>query len=469
MRAPALWRGLGLLALVLLSGAQPVLLPIAQAFRLAQSATEQQNYAVASEALTDAASRLPYDGYSAYRAGLADISAQRYAEAVAQLTTAAALSGWTFNLRVALGDAYLGQGQREAALEQWNAALAEKPNDDGLLARLANSYEALQRYPEAIAALRALAQQRATDPAAYYRLALLTAATAPAEAISTLVLTVELAPELAPTVQAVQHAIEAGQAIGNEVYTFARVGFTFIQLKEYALAELALSRATAADPEYADAFAYLGLAQDLQQKDGLTAYEAAVALAPNSPLALFFIGRHWRLRGETDRALTYLQQAQTLDPQNPALAAELGAAYANQPDLANAEIWLVNAVKMDERNPEFWLLLARFYVDNNYHLAELGLPAARMAVSLSPENAAALDMLGYALVLTNDAVNGQKLLERALALDPNLASVHLHLGWLYLQQGQLTEAQSAFQRALALDAEGPYGQQALRALAQFAP
>ncbi len=469
MRAPAAWRGIGLLVLILLSGAQPALLPIAEALRAAQAATANQDYAAAADALTDAAARLPYAGYAAYRAGLADVSAQRYAEAVAQLQTAAALSGWTPTLHTALGDAYLGQGLREAALEQWNSALAEKPQDDGLLARLANSYEALNRYPEAIAALRALAQVRGNDAAVYYRLALLTAATEPAQALSTLALVAGFAPSLTPTTQALQQAIETGQASGSEAYTFARVGFTFIQLKEYALAELALSRAVAAEPSYADAYAYLGFVQDMQEKDGLAAYEIAVKLAPESPLALFFLGRHWRLQGEASRALTYLEQAQKLDSQNPALAAELGAAYASQPDLTNAEIWYVNAVTLDERNPEFWLLLARFYVDNNYHLAELGLPAARMAVNLAPDSALAADALGYALVLTNDLVNGQKMLERALTLDANVASVHLHLGWLNLQQGHPAEARAEFQRAIELDNGGPYGQEALRALAQYVP
>ena len=37
------------------------------------------------------------------------------------------------------------------------------------------------------------------------------------------------------------------------------------------------------------------------------------------------------------------------------------------------------AVKADDQNPQWWLLLAKFYVDNNYHMSELGLPAARRA------------------------------------------------------------------------------------------
>ncbi|MBC8081716.1 MAG: hypothetical protein H7Z21_00765, partial [Hymenobacter sp.] len=44
------------------------------------------------------------------------------------------------------GDAYQGIGDGEAALAQWELARAQTPEDDGLLARLANQYEAAGRY-----------------------------------------------------------------------------------------------------------------------------------------------------------------------------------------------------------------------------------------------------------------------------------------------------------------------------------
>ena len=464
-------RGLALVALILILHPQPLPLAIPQAFRTAQDKTAQKEYDVAAAALENAAARLPYDGYVAYRAGIAEISAQHFDAAIRHLLVSAAIEGWTPTKRIALGDAYLGRGDRVVALAQWELARKDAPasRDDGLLVRLANNYEAIGRYPEAIAALTHLADLRPTDPLVHYRLALLTAATAPTDALARLTLVASLSTDLAPNTQSLAQAIEAGRASGDEAYTFGRVGFAFVQLKEWGLAELALTRAVTLNTSYADAYAYLGLAQDMQGRDGLAAHEQAIALAPQSPLAQYLAGLHWRRAGNSEKALPYLKQAQALDPQNPAIVAEMGGAYASLNDLAQAETWFTEAVRLAPQSPQFWLLLARFYTDNEYNVAELGLPAARMAAGLNPSSALAADALGYALVLTGDLVNGEKALERALSLDPNLPSLYYHLGILYAAQGKITEAQAAFNHTLALDPQGPYGGLALKALAQIAP
>lgn len=460
-------RGLALVLLILFLGVHPVPLALLKDFEIAQTASARQDYAAAADALADAAVRLPYVGYVVYHAGLAEISAGRFDSAVQRIQKAATLDGWTPARRVALGDAYLGLGDHPAALTQWELALQDLPLDDPLLARLANSYQAVGRYAEAVQVLDALAQVRKNDSAVYYRLALLSAVTHPATALARLTILADLTPALAPQAQLLKQAIETGQASGDEAYTFARVGFTLTQLQEWGLAELALTRAVTLNPEYAEAYAYLGLAQDMQNKDGQPAYETAVKLAPESVLAQFFLGLHWRRVGMGDQALSALKQAQTLDPQNPAIAAEIGGVYAGLNDLINAELWFTQAVSFAPQSAEFWLLLARFYVDHAYHIEELGLPAARMAASLDPQSAAAMDALGYALVLTNDLANGEKNLNQALGLDPNLPSVYYHLGMLYLAQEKKPEAEAALNQAMKLDPQGAYGGLALKALAQL--
>lgn len=462
-------RGLALILLVLFLGAQPVPLAVLKDFETAQTASARQDYAAAADALADAAVRLPYAGYVVYHAGLADISAERFDSAVQRIQKAAALDGWNPARRVALGDAYLGLGDHAAALTQWELALKDLPADDPLLARLANGYEAVGRYTEAVQVLDALAKTRNNDPIVYYRLTLLTAVTNPTQALARLTILTTLSPAFAPQVAVLKQAIDAGLASGDEAYTFARVGFTLTQLKEWGLAELALTRAVTLNANYAEAHAYLGLAQDMQGKDGQTAYETAVKLAPESVLAQFFLGLHWRRVGKIDQALPALQQAQKLDPQNPAIAAEIGGAYSDLNDLVNAEVWFTQAVSFAPQSAEFWLLLARFYVDHAYHLEEFGLPAARMAAGLDPQSAVAVDTLGYALALTKDMVNGEKTLHHALELDPNLASAHYHLGMVYLLQAKKSEAEAAFNRAMSLDPQGVYGALALKALAQLSP
>ena len=471
MSAPSavLARGALLLALVLVAGFQPAVLAISQDYQTAQTATGNKDYAAAADALADAAARLPYSGYAANRAGLADISAGRFDDAIRQLSRAAAQEGWTTARRIALGDAYLGKGDATSAVTQWESALTTDPMNDGLLARLANQYEATGRFSEAVTVLSQLVQLRPTDAAVYYRLALLTAATDPGAAPARLALAAGVSPSLAPATQVVLAAIQAGQASGDQSALFGKVGYALIQLSEWRLAEEALNQAVTLNPQYGDAFAYLGLARDRQGKDGLANYETAVKLAPQSPLVQYLLGLHWRRAGDSSTALPYLLTAQKLDPKNPAIAAELGGAYASTGDLPNGELWLSQAVQVDDQNPQWWLLLARFYVDNNYHMPELGLPAARRAAELAPKSAATADVFGFALVLTGDLANGEKALQQALILGGDSASVYYHLGILYQEQKRPAEAETAFKHALSLDPDGLYGGLALKALGALTP
>lgn len=453
----------------LITAAQPFLLAIAPALRAAETATAQENYDAAADAMQVAYLRLPYAGYVTYRSALTDISAKRFAAAARKLEITASLEGWNITRRIALGDALLGMDQREAALKQWELARTLEPNDPALLARLAKYYEDLGRYPEAKEALAQLTQLQPENTAALYRLALLTVATAPNDAPARLSLLAELAPNYADTAHRLLNAIQESQATNNIVYSFGRVGFELLQLQEWALAEVALTQAVTLDSNYADAYVYLGLAQDRQQKDGFAAYETAIKLAPTSPLAQFFMGLYYRRVGKPETAIPYLKEANRLDPQNPGIMAEIAGAYASLSDLQQAEAWFVQAVQIAPRTAQFWLLLAQFYVDHDYHVAEAGLPAARQAVSLAPENPAALDALGFALTLTGDLTNGEKMLERAIALNPELASAFYHLGVLYLKQNKTTEATAAWNRALYLDPTGPYGNMALKALSSLTP
>lgn len=462
---PALLRA-GLVLAVLLA-LSPTALPLAvpAAFQRAANAVAAQDYAAAADALEEAARRLPYDTSVVYRAGLADLAAGRFEGAFQRLTQVAARTGWTPTLRVAVGDAQLGRGDRAAAIEQWERASVDLPDNDALLARLAASYEAGGRLSDASAALARRLQLGVTEPALLYRLALLTATTTPETAIAPLTTVTNFPSEYTVRAEQLLRAVQDGLSPDDDAYLFGRVGYELIQLQEWALAEYALTQAVTRNPDYADAHAYLGLAQDEQGRDGAAAYQQAVELAPDSPLAQFLFGLHYRKLGQSVEALPYLEAAQRLDPNNPAIAAEMGGAYAARNDLPNAELWFSEAVRLAPQSPQFWLLLARFHVDYEWKVAELGLPAARMAVGLNPDSALAHDALGYALIVSGDFFNGQDSLARALVLDARLASGHYHFGLFYAIQNKSAEARDALNRALALDPDGPYGNLALKALA----
>lgn len=433
----------------------------------AAAATTQGDHITAAQWWQRAARRLPFDTQVQQQTALAELTAGDYAAAARRLQQLGATAGFTPRLRVALGDALAAQGQMALAVTEWEQARQTWPDNAELTHRLAQGYEAQNDWPRAIDLYAALSP----DHPGFQRAALLTAASTPLQAVSRLTLAAQATPT--PLLTTLLDTVTQVALSGDEVFALTQVGYTFIQFNEAALAEHALARATELNPSYAEAFTFLGLARDLNNGNGQSAYETALTLAPNNYLPRFLLGLHWRRLGQSAQALPWLQQAQQLDPTNPAIAAEIGGAHASQGDLLAAEMALTQATQLGGTNPAFWILLAQFYTDNNFKVAEAGLNAARAATRLAEQNAPpaqralAWDVLGLAYLLTGDLPNSQAALTQAQTLDPALPRAHYHLGLLAAQQGDATAARAAFEQALRLDPQGEVGSKALRALAQL--
>lgn len=461
---------ISLIGLTLLSPmAAPIDVPAWFAQAREALAAQPQSLPDADAALRRAAERLPYDGLTRYRAGQVALANGDADAALAHFEAAFAVLDVGAAQYLALGDAYQAQGRRAEAVTAFETARAQAPGEPAALERLAAAYEADGRYPEAAAALDELGAAGAATATQRYRLALLTTVLEPPAAAARLAVVAELSSNDQAKARYLLDAVTAATAQADPALTAASIGIALIQVEEWALAEAALQQAVTQNDGFADAFAYLGLAQDRQGKDGEPALAQAAALTPGSALVNFLYGLHFRDLSESAKAIPWLHKAQAADPGNPAIAAELGGAYAATGDLTNGELWFRKAVALNERDGQFWLLLARFYVDREFKVADEGLPAARMAVGLNPTSALAADALGFALFLTGDTVTGHQELERALSLDPGLAAAHYHLGVTLLSQGDREAAGPYLDRALTLDPQGPYGDLALKALALTSP
>lgn len=79
---------------------------------------------------------------------------------------------------------------------------------------------------------------------------------------------------------------------------------------------------------------------------------------------------------------------------------------------------------------------------------DAALPHLRRAVALGPDQAVALNYLGYALVDRGEALSeGQRLLERASQLRPDDPSITDSLGWAYFRAGDFARAVPLLERA----------------------
>jgi tetratricopeptide (TPR) repeat protein len=238
-----------------------------------------------------------------------------------------------------------------------------------------------------------------------------------------------------------------------------------------ALAVRSLLSAVYYDPGYADAYAYLGQALDqLGWSDwALASLKRALQLAPQSPIVLAFTGLYWDRHASLDLARYYYEQAYRQDGENVALCFEIAASYATAGEYTAAEVWLLNAVRIDPNNPMTWQMLAHFYLDSGIGADGSGLAAANRLLELVPNSAQAHDLLGWAYFLVEEDEQSEARLVEALALDPTLASAHFHLGRLHARQGRYAEAAQDYRRAADCDIEGQWSWDLERAWSEVPP
>jgi tetratricopeptide (TPR) repeat protein len=314
--------------------------------------------------------------------------------------------------------------------------------------------ERLDRQPDSAAALAAYGQALAlTDPTA---------------ALDPLRQALALDPDASAITVALIRAIEDSRGAAEPAFPLAQVGQAFARQGMWQQARLTFSKALELEPDYVEAHAYLGLALDRLGGDGRAELQAAADAAPDAPLPASLLGLHWLERGEPDRALPLLARAAALSPEDPAYAAQHGAALAGTGNLQAALSEYQRAAELAPDNSTFWQLLTEFCLTNELNSDGACLRAARRAYLLDSSASTASD-LGYAHFLAGNLGVAGRLLRQAAKLEPDSARVHYRLGLLALAQANLTSARDELGQASRLDADGPIGDLARRALERATP
>lgn len=451
--------------IILLFRVQPDWLPVLDDLRRAGASSSLTDDAYL--ALQDAFVRQPWNTQFAVSAGLAAVAVGDYEAAKTAIDTAAAHAGWTPELHIALGDAHIGAGEVEKAIHEWETARPDRLTDVALLTRLARAYEATGRYALAAVTLRALVDLQPENAIVRYRYGVVLSVIDPPAAPQHLALAAGLDESVEPFAESLNEAVEAGLMQNDRAYRMGVIGQALIGLSEFPLAKAALTQAVEERPDFADAYVFLGLAEDHLGNDGLSHYQKALALDDQLPFAYYLIGLNYRRKGQDDQAITALQKAFELDPSNAAAAAELGSAYVQKVDLPAAERWYRQAVQIEPENASFWMLLAKFYTENEIKVEEDGLLSAQRAVALAPDSAEALDTLGFAHYLSGGYDEAELNLSKAISLAPDLASANFHIGLVYLETNRPEQARETLTRAVNLGAGGPVAEQAFKALARL--
>ncbi len=316
-------------------------------------------------------------------------------------------------------------------------------------------------------AARGWAQADPADPDAHAYLGLSLALVDPPSALSPLRTAQALSPAPIPLVAALAQAIEDSLPSGDTAYQLAQVGQALARQGRWDLAATAFARAVDVSPGYVEAEAYLGLALDHTGGDGEAELLHASRAVPSASLPHVFLGQHWALKGELQKAAQELETARSLAPDSPAVAAQLGGVLAAQGDLQSALVAYQQAVAMAPASAEFQALLAAFSLEHEIDVPGVGLPAARQAVLLDPSSPTHIDQLGFGYYLSGNPEMAEHLLLFGLHADPVSPSINYHLGLARLALAKTDLALASLKQAVALDPGGMFAMLATRTLSRL--
>ncbi|MDR3574007.1 MAG: tetratricopeptide repeat protein [Anaerolineaceae bacterium] len=375
-------------------------------------------------------------------------------EAIADYEQALNLNNLSVNGMLALGDSYQQKGEGAKAIQVWQKALASGGDAGVFFLRIANEQRQMENFSGEIQTLRSWQTAKPLDPWVPYELGLLQAASQPQTALTLLNMSSGIDSSYAARIKALQDTL--GQALKQQDpgYQEVTVGRTLSAMGEWDLAAQAFQQATVNDPDYAEAWAFLGEARLQTGQDGSAYLQKALQLNPTSVVAQALLAAQLSQQGHADMALVYLHEAAEEEPDQGIWQVEMGNTLAEMGELDLALDHYNQAVQIEPNNPVFWQDLAQFCAANQIQVRETGLPAARQALILDENSAAGLDAMGVVLHTLGDLTNAEKFLQHALQTDGTFAPGYLHLGQVYLDEGRPDLAYAPLNQAARLSGKG---------------
>lgn len=392
----------------------------------------------------------------------------------------------SFQGLIDLGDACQELDELTQAIQFWHSALEKGGPIDSIYPRLFRAYRLRTNLAESSSILRSLADQNPQDAQLQYQAGLFLAAYQPTDALDYLNRAARLDINLARRIDRLTQAILQAQqntpstlpeAVPvdplpeiSPAYIYLVSGRGLASLNEWLLAMQAFEEAARLQPDYADAWAYLGEArshitnENPGSQEGLADIQHALSLDPTSLPAHLFLAYYWTRQQLFTQAKLVIEQAQAFHPENPLLLAEMGNIHALSGDLPAANAAYSQAIDLAPGDPVYLRYLIHFSLTYNYQIDTLALPLARQAVILSPNDSESLNLMAQVLIRIGDLANAERFTRRALRLQPDYAPAHLSLGQIFLLNKAFDLARQELDMVLQLAPDSSYADQAQRLL-----
>jgi adenylate cyclase len=221
-------------------------------------------------------------------------------------------------------------------------------------------------------------------------------------------------------------------------------------------------QATLLDPNYADAWALMGLAQlELRfwhgkDEDALDSGKRALAVNPNLPEALCIHARYLEEEGRGEEALKEVMAAHKINPESWEVNREVARMLFRQADIEGSIPFFEKAASLmdgDWHNPSMLITCYNSLGDKDslLRVANTALERAEKATAQDPTNGPALAVGASALCMFGDDERARDWIGRALLLDPDNLSMRYNLACSLAQelrddQGAIDTLQMFFEK-----------------------
>ncbi|MFN8410771.1 MAG: tetratricopeptide repeat protein [Anaerolineales bacterium] len=432
----------------------------------ADLAMADNRYQQASDAYARAARFLFWRADLWEKAGIAAGTNGNFTSAIEFLERASQHSeqGW-----VVLGYSYFKMNDFPSCLQAYQQGLTYYPSSASLYSGLALLHRTQKDWQAEQADLQNQLSFDQNNAPAHYRLGLLLTVFDSEQALNQFTAASSLDPQFDPAMQTFRTALGVASTQADEAQQLVTRGRALGLVNEWELALVAFDHAVKSNAENAEAWAWLGEAQQQTGGDGSDALNQAIAIDDQSAIIRALRALHWSRIGFYDRMAAEYALAARAEPNNPTWQAGMGDAYVKQGDLAAGLEAYKRATEIAPNDPVYWRLLALLCAEHEVAIDEIGLPAAQKAVELAPKDVVNLDALGYLYYLSGRYATAEETLKNALTLEPRAFSVHIHLAMNYLAQGNRSAANDELIYVRDRDVSGADGERAKELLSQYFP
>ncbi len=404
----------------------------------------------------------------------------RWPEAAAAYEKAIRRAPGNTDLKARYASALLNAGGRESAVkarDMLKAVVASNPNNGRMLYLLSQAQRRAGDASGAETTARRVIAQDSKSPWGYYALA---------ESLEERHQYQAVIDELTPPLN--EFRSRAGATAFERGLLLPHVGFAYQELGDFDKAIAAFQEARQTAPQDPSIAAYLveaylaakrypaaidvaraalaespddlqlgrlqaqALRQSGKADQGAAVLEAAAKQHADDPGAFVALAQYYADADRGAQALKVLQDAQAKFPGDTSIAFELGAVLDKQKRFADAEAAFRALLKQDPENAAAMNYLGYMLADRGERLDEsVGL--LKKALEFEPENGSYLDSLGWAYYKEEKLDLAEDNLRRAADQQRTNSVIQDHYGDVLLKLGRVQDAISAWTRALNGDGD----------------